>query len=109
MPSSCRRVLAFVLVAAAIAGGREARAANTVVHVASADFLAPVSKVFTAAPRIAVVQDTFQSIAYDYLNNAGILDSTGAAWSDASVDSLTPAEVAGTAQSHADGMLFRAP
>jgi uncharacterized repeat protein (TIGR01451 family) len=85
------------------------QAANTTtVHVASAAFSAPVSRTLSAAPRIAVLADGHESIAFGYLNAAGIPDESGKTWSLASPSVLTPAQVAGpTTTSHSDGALFR--
>jgi uncharacterized repeat protein (TIGR01451 family) len=82
---------------------------NTTVHKASEQFIAPVNRVLTAAPHIAVINDTFQAIAFDYMNAAGIPDEAGVAWANTSVDLLTEAAVAGpSATVHNDGALFRA-
>jgi uncharacterized repeat protein (TIGR01451 family) len=69
----------------------------TAVHVATAQFTAPVARVLTAAPRIAVLNDTNQSIAFGYLNAALIPDEKGLAWSNTSVDLLADTAVAGGA------------
>ena len=80
----------------------------TAVHNATAPFSAPVSKTLTAAPRIAVLGDGNQAIAFSYLNAAGIPDETGIAWNNNSPDLLTPLQVAGPSAVNAqDGALFR--
>jgi uncharacterized repeat protein (TIGR01451 family) len=78
----------------------------TTVHVASAAFTAPVSRILTAAPRIAVLNDTNQAIAFGYLNGALIPDEKGLVWSDTSVDLLTDVAVGGTTADPHDGALF---
>jgi len=81
--------------------------AVTVVHTVTGTFTADIAKTLTAAPRIAVLQDGFETIAIGNFNAAGITDSTGAAWSAASVDVLSEAAVAGpTTTSHVDGGLW---
>jgi uncharacterized repeat protein (TIGR01451 family) len=81
----------------------------TNVHVATAAFSADVQRLLVAAPRIAVLRDGNEAIAYAYLNAANIRDSQGNAWSDASPGSLTLAQVAGSATGGAfDGALFSA-
>jgi uncharacterized repeat protein (TIGR01451 family)/MYXO-CTERM domain-containing protein len=69
----------------------------TTVHVATAPFTAPVSRVLTAAPRIAVLNDGNQQIAFGYLNAALILDEKGLAWGNTSVDLLADTAVSGGA------------
>lgn len=81
---------------------------TTAVHVATASFVAPVSRRLTAAPRIAVLADGHESIAFGYLNAAGILDEDNHTWTLASRSVVTPSQVAGpTSTSHNDGALFR--
>jgi uncharacterized repeat protein (TIGR01451 family)/MYXO-CTERM domain-containing protein len=81
---------------------------TTTVHVATAAFSAPVSRRLTAAPRIAILADGHEDIAFSYLNAAGILDESNHAWSLTSPSVLTPAQVAGpTSTAHNDGALFR--
>jgi uncharacterized repeat protein (TIGR01451 family) len=53
---------------------------TTAVHSATASFTADVRRTLTAAPRIAVFADTFEDIAFRYLNAAGIKDSSNQAW-----------------------------
>ncbi len=79
---------------------------TTTVHVASASFDAPVSRLLTVAPRIAVFNDNNQQIAFSYLNAAGILDENGLAWSNSSVNLLTDTAVTGTLGNAQDGVLF---
>ncbi|HEX2571037.1 MAG TPA: hypothetical protein VH877_15865 [Polyangia bacterium] len=79
------------------------------VHRATADFTATVSRRLVSAPNIGINGDGNEAIAFGYLNAAGIPDSRGNAWSSASPDLLTPAQVAGpTTTSHQDGRLFGA-
>jgi uncharacterized repeat protein (TIGR01451 family)/MYXO-CTERM domain-containing protein len=81
---------------------------TTAVHVATASFTANESRHLTVAPRIAVLADGSQGIAFSYLNAAGILDENGLAWAAGSADVLTPAQLAGpSATNPADGALFR--
>jgi uncharacterized repeat protein (TIGR01451 family) len=81
---------------------------TTAVHVATAPFTAPVSRTLTAAPRIAILADGHESIAFSYLNAAGILDEDNKTWSLNSRSVVTPTQVAGpTTTSHKDGVLFR--
>ncbi|MFO0593676.1 MAG: Ig-like domain-containing protein [Myxococcaceae bacterium] len=78
----------------------------TVVHVATAAFNADVQRSLFAAPRIAVLRDGNEAIAYAYLNAANIRDSAGNAWSNASPGALTLAGVAGVSGGAFDGTLF---
>jgi hypothetical protein len=79
------------------------------VHSATAPFSGTVAKALVVAPRIAVLADGNQAIAFGYLNAAGIGDSHGNAWAATSPDLLTPAQVAGpTTTNHHDGALFDA-
>ena len=79
---------------------------TTTVHVASAAFSGPVSRLLTAAPRIAVFNDGNQQIAFSYLNAAGVLDEQGLVWGNNSVDLLTDVAVTGTLADPQDGVLF---
>ncbi|MBL8916117.1 MAG: OmpA family protein [Archangium sp.] len=83
-------------------------AADTVtnVHVATAAFNADVQRTLLAAPRIAVLRDGSEAIAYTMLNAANITDSTGATWTNASPGALTLAGVAGANGGAFDGTLF---
>lgn len=85
------------------------QAANTTtVHVTTAPFTGNVSRTLTVAPRIAVLGDGNQSIAFGYLNAAGILDEDNKTWANTSVDLLTTAAISGpTTTNHKDGALFR--
>ncbi len=75
----------------------------TTVHAATAQFSAPVSRVLTAAPRIAVLNDTNQSIAFGYMNAAKIPDENGLAWGNTSADLLADTAVASGALFQASG------
>ena len=87
---------------------------TTKVHVASAPFTGYVRRELIAAPSIAMFADGNETIAEAYLNAARIPDSLGNAWTAASPDLLTPAQVAGAsctgtdciATNHSDGALF---
>ncbi len=83
---------------------------NTVVHrLAAGAFTAESARTLLGAPRIAILKDGSETIAFIDLNAAGILDSTGAAWSASSPDLLTEAQVGGaTGTNDADGALFHA-
>jgi uncharacterized repeat protein (TIGR01451 family) len=78
-------------------------------------FDAEIHKTLSAAPRIAVFVDGNEDIAFDYLNAAGIADSTGQAWPAARLnnysthpDVLPPAAIRGpTSSGGADGALLR--
>jgi uncharacterized repeat protein (TIGR01451 family) len=66
-----------------------------------------VSVILMRAPRLAVLADGSQAIAFNNLNAAGITDASGRAWSNESPDVLEQADVAGPTDSvHDDGMLF---
>ncbi|MGZ3418619.1 MAG: hypothetical protein ACXVEE_12175 [Polyangiales bacterium] len=81
---------------------------TTAVHVTTAPFTANVSRTLTASPRIAVLGDGNQGIAFNYLNAAGILDEDGKVWSGTSTDLLIETAVMGpTSTNHKDGALFR--
>ncbi len=86
------------------------QAANTMipttVHVATAAFTAPVSRVLNVSPRVAVLNDGNQQIAFSYLNAAGILDENSQTWSNNSVDLLADTAVTGTLGNAQDGALF---
>lgn len=81
---------------------------NTVVHrLAAGSFTAESARTLLGAPRIAILKDGFETIAFNNLNAAGILDSTGAVWSASSPDLLTEVQVRGpTDTNDADGTLF---
>ncbi|MDB4995785.1 MAG: sdr, partial [Myxococcaceae bacterium] len=81
--------------------------AVTVVHDVTGTFSADIERTMTAAPRIAIFQDGNQTIAYNDLNAAGIRDSAGNTWTDASPTTFTEAEIIGpTTTNDADGALF---
>jgi uncharacterized repeat protein (TIGR01451 family) len=85
---------------------------QTAVHrfTGAGSFAPDVSRVLVSAPRIGILKDGNETIAFNNLNAAGIPDSTGAPWSSASPDLLTEAEVAGpTTTDHQDGSLFSRP
>ena len=79
------------------------------VHEATSPFNAEIGRWLVAAPRLAILADGNQSIAFGYLNAASIPDSEGRVWTTTtnSVDLLTPESIAGpTATNHHDGALF---
>lgn len=78
----------------------------TNVHVATAAFSADVQRTLVAAPRIAVLRDGNEAIAYGYLNAANILDSAGSVWSNTSPGSLTLAAAAGVTGGAFDSALI---
>jgi hypothetical protein len=82
----------------------------TAIHTLSAgSFTADIAKTLTAAPRMAVLNDGNQKIAYAAFKAAGILDSKGADWTDASPDVLTQGDVAAHPRAmHVDGGLWNA-
>jgi hypothetical protein len=81
----------------------------TTVHEATAAFTADLARSLVAAPRMAVLADGNQSIAFGYLNAAAIPDSQGMLWASGSIDLVTVAGVAGpTTTNHRDGVLFDA-
>ena len=80
----------------------------TNVHVATAPFNADVQRTLVAAPRIAVLRDGNEGIAYGYLNAANITDSLGNAWTNVSPGALTLAAAAGVNGGAFDGALFNA-
>lgn len=84
--------------------------ATTVVHkVTSGTFTANIVKTLTAAPRIAVLNDKNQDIAYAAFKAAGIRDSLDQDWSDASPDVLIEKNVAtGTKTNYVAGGLWNA-
>ena len=89
---------------------------TTTVHRASAMFTAPVARKLTASPRVGILLDGYEQIAFNYLNAAGIPDIANAVWPAMAVgmgmappDVFTTAQIAGaSAMVHNDGKLFRA-
>ena len=77
-------------------------------------FQAPIYRILKAAPSISILRHTdprtatFQD-AFNYLNTAGIPDSTNATWTFSSPDVLTLTQTAGTLGSQHDGALFLQP
>lgn len=66
---------------------------SVTVHRATAPFQAPIAMTLYRAPRIAVEEKNSQIIT-GYLNDAGIPDSNGAAWTSSSPGVLDHAEIA---------------
>jgi uncharacterized repeat protein (TIGR01451 family)/uncharacterized protein (TIGR03382 family) len=93
----------------------QARLPQTTVHIATLGFSGTVRRQLIAAPRIAVLVDGFEGIAFNYLNAAGIPDSAGQPWPTGGgppyagyPDVVTDAQVAGAvAGGPPDGVLFR--
>ncbi|MBP7415795.1 MAG: Ig-like domain-containing protein [Pyrinomonadaceae bacterium] len=81
---------------------------QTAVHTLSfGSFSGDVSRRLVAAPRIAILKDGNETIAFNNLNAAGIRDSRGSVWASTSPDLLTEAAVTGpTTVIHDDGVLF---
>ena len=94
--------------AAALVASWQATYPETVVHEATADFTAEVSRYLVVAPTIAMHADGNEDIARDYMVAAAIPDSLlDYTWPNDSPDMLEPEEVAGpTEENHADGQLF---
>lgn len=84
---------------------------NTVVHRLVSGSLAPeVHRTLVAAPRIAILREGNEGIAFANLNAAGIRDSVGGTWSASSPDVLHEDEVGGlTDLNDRDGALFHLP
>jgi uncharacterized repeat protein (TIGR01451 family) len=79
----------------------------TNVHEATAAFDADVQRTLVAAPRIAVLRDGQEAIAYAYLNAANIKDSAGNSWSNTSPGAITLAAARGaTTGGPFDGVLL---
>ncbi len=80
-------------------------------YTGSGTFEAPIYRTLKAAPSISILRHTdprtatFQT-AFDYLNTAGIPDSTNASWTFSSPDLLTLTQTAGTLGNQHDGALF---
>ncbi len=70
---------------------------NVAVHVADGSFFTPYWQVLTASPRIAVLASTKQSVAFNALNAAGILDENDLAWSGTSADVISAPVIDGGA------------
>jgi uncharacterized repeat protein (TIGR01451 family) len=81
---------------------------RTVVHdVLSGTFTADIARTLVAAPRIAILADGTEGVAFNDLNAAGIPDTSGAQWSGTSSDLLSEQQVAGpSVDDHHDGALF---
>jgi len=80
----------------------------TAVHrLTSGSFMPDVSRLLVGAPRIAILKDGNEAIAFNELNAAGIPDAVGGTWTVASPDLLTESDIAGPTESnHADGALL---
>jgi uncharacterized repeat protein (TIGR01451 family) len=81
---------------------------NTAVHLLrEASINADVAFRLVRAPRIAILQDGNELIAFNNLNAAGIRDASGELWSASSPDVLSEADIAGSSSTvHDDGALF---
>lgn len=84
--------------------------AKTAVHdLVAGSFTADVQRQLVAAPRIGLLKDGFEQIAFNILNAAGIPDSSGAQWGPTAIDVLTEAQVSGASTANnSDGALFHA-
>ncbi len=84
---------------------------QTAVHrILSGSVTPNAARTLVRAPRIAILKDGNETIAFNNLNAAGITDGVGASWTAASPDLLTEAAVAGpTTTDHTDGVLFHTP
>jgi outer membrane protein OmpA-like peptidoglycan-associated protein len=78
----------------------------TVVHSVTGTFTADIAKTLTIAPRVALLRDSFELLAIDDFNAAGIPDASGSPWSFTSLDVLSENKVAGLTTSHVDGALW---
>ncbi len=68
---------------------------------------ADVARLLTSAPRLAVVKDLNETVAFNDLNAARIPDSVGGTWSAASPDLLTESDIVGASTTiDDDGALF---
>nr|HEX4314048.1 hypothetical protein [Kofleriaceae bacterium] len=83
------RAAALPIVTAWLAGDT----VTSVHDVTTGTVVAPIARHLSRAPAVAVFGDANDSVAFGYLNAAGIPDSTGAAWGSASPDVLTEAAV----------------
>jgi len=83
---------AFAAVAAPIITAWQVANPNVKVHQATAPFSADIAATMNVPTRIAV-EEKNASIAYNYLNAAGIPDSNGNNWSNASPGVLSEAEI----------------
>jgi len=84
---------------------------NTMVHrLTSGSFTAESARLLIRAPRIAILMDGNEQIAFNDLNAAGIPDAMGALWSSTSPDILSEGAIQGASTSNdADGALFHTP
>jgi len=86
---------------------------NVTIHRATADFVAPVERSLGAAPKVTVLADGSEDIAFRYLNAAGIPNEAGGVWPPDRLpsyadhpDVISPSELAGAALVAGDGALF---
>lgn len=113
----------FVIAAADVVAGRPIVDAWQVLHPEVAVHEATVAfdgfreRLLVSAPTVAIFADGNETIAFGYLNAAGIPDSADRTWPTAGLAScgytgrpeiMCPAQVAGSYTSHADGSLFDA-
>jgi uncharacterized repeat protein (TIGR01451 family) len=85
---------------------------QTTVHkyIGAGSFNGDVSRQLIRAPRIGIIKDGNETIAFNNFNAARIADAIGNVWSPSSPDLLTEADLAGpTTTSHRDGVLFSSP
>ncbi|HYD50207.1 MAG TPA: hypothetical protein VEB21_17750 [Terriglobales bacterium] len=82
---------------------------STAVHqLTSGAFSAAIARRLTRAPSLAVFGDGNEAIHFNNLNAAGIPDSQGNSWTEASPDRLTEAAILGATAAPGDGALFEA-
>ncbi|MEQ1757290.1 MAG: DNRLRE domain-containing protein [Vicinamibacterales bacterium] len=81
----------------------------TVVHsLDNGSIATQVARQLVGAPRIAVFKDTYEAVAFNNFNAAGIPDADGAPWSAASPDVLSEADIMGPSLGQNDGALHDA-
>jgi uncharacterized repeat protein (TIGR01451 family) len=79
-------------------------------YIGAGSFSGEVSRQLVRAPRIGIIKDGNETIAFNNFNAARIADASGNVWSPSSPDLLTEADLAGpTTTSHRDGVLFSSP
>lgn len=86
---------------------------NVAVHRATEEFVAPVERSLGAAPKVTVLADGSEDIAFRYLNAAGIPGESGGSWPPERLESYTDhpdivslSEVVGASMVPGDGALF---
>jgi hypothetical protein len=86
---------------------------NVTVHRATEDFVAPVERNLGAAPKVTVLADGSEDIAFRYLNAAAIPNESGSTWPPERLESygdhpdiVSLSEVVGASTVSGDGALF---